>query len=80
MSNEVTNPYITIQKLVGHYLRQYDMTHEQAVKHIRECVTSVARDYKAYMGRGRHEEAFNLCRTSDKCPKCTQLGVRRVSR
>ena len=63
MSNEQIPRIYTI---IGQLVRNYDMTHKQAVKHLRECITAEARWLKEYMG----EEAFNLCRTSDKCPRC----------
>jgi hypothetical protein len=63
MSNEQIP---SMDRIIGQLVRNYDMTPKQAVKHLRESITAVARDYKAYMG----EEAFNLCRTSDKCPSC----------
>jgi|TARA_R100001530_G_scaffold126665_1_gene95564 20S proteasome alpha/beta subunit len=61
----------SMDMVIGQLVRTYDMTHKEAVKLVREAITAAARELKAYMG----EEAFNLCRTSNKCPSCRKAGA-----
>ena len=61
----------SMDKIIGQLVRTYDITHKEAVKLVREDITAVAQELKAYMG----EEAFNSCRKSNRCPSCRKAGA-----